>query len=186
MHFHHLYVLISFSIIVIVELLFKANKKYKLDLCQLPRLTFRDHKMNTPHTSHGILEINYKSLPCVIWITTNKPRNNPVYHHDWVFPSFVVSFKIKCLHASWLSIAIFDPDLMLQFCWPCNLQLSSVILIKRSSAALHTEWVVLHIFHKPFYSRTKNSVWFYFIRAEPTNSALESVPKLVILYLQLH
>ena len=35
-----------------------------------------------------------------------------------LLPSFVVSFELKCLHASWLRIAFSDPALILQFCFP--------------------------------------------------------------------
>ena len=40
----------------------EASKNYILDLCLLPRLTIRDHEMETLASS-GILEINYKSPP---------------------------------------------------------------------------------------------------------------------------
>ena len=35
-------------------------------------------------------------------------------------PYFIAKFKIKCLPASWLSIAFSDTDVMLQFCLPNN------------------------------------------------------------------
>ena len=94
-----------------------ASKNYILDLCQLPRLTFWDHKMKTPHASHGILEIYFKSPPCPIWISPNKLRNNPLPNTMTEYlPYFIVKSKIKCFPASWLSIAFSDTDLMLQFC----------------------------------------------------------------------
>ena len=71
--------------------------------------------MKTPRVSHGILEINYKSPPCLIWISPNKLRNNPLpitmTEH---LPYFIVKFKIKCLPASRLSIAFSDTDWTLQ------------------------------------------------------------------------
>ena len=97
----------------------KASKNYILDWCLLPRLTFWDHKMKTPHTSHGILELNYKSPPCLIWILSIKLLNNPLpITMTEYLPYFIVKFKIKCLPASWLRIAFSDTDLMLQFCLP--------------------------------------------------------------------
>lgn len=64
-----------------------------LDLCQLPWLAIWGHKMKTPYVSSGILEIYYKSPPCL---------------------------KIKCLPASRLSIAFADTVLpsLLQVCLP--------------------------------------------------------------------
>ena len=78
-----------------------------LDLCQLPRLTFRGNEMKPPHTSPGIMEINFKRPPCLIWISPNK-----------YLPYIMVKFKIKCLPVSWLSIAFSDTDLMFKFCIP--------------------------------------------------------------------
>ena len=53
-------------------------------------------------------------------------------------PYFIVKFKIKCLPASWLSIAFSGTDLMLQFCLPyrygpslvCECQATWHIIIK--------------------------------------------------------
>ena len=91
-----------------------ASKNYILDLCQLPRLTFWDHKMKTPHVSHLILGINYKSCPCLICLSPNNLRNSPlpITMFEYI-PYFIVKFKIKCPPASWLSIAFSYTDLML-------------------------------------------------------------------------
>ena len=81
----------------------KLHTKFIFHLCQLPRLTFWDHKVKTPHASHGILEINYKSPPCLIWISPNKLKTNPLpITMTEYLPYFIVKFKIKCLPASWL------------------------------------------------------------------------------------
>ena len=40
------------------------------------------------------------------------------YHMTDDLPYFIVKFKIKCLTASWLSLAFTNTDLMLQFCLP--------------------------------------------------------------------
>ena len=63
--------------------------------------------MKTPHASSGILEINYKSPPCLTWISPNKLKNCLVTKTEYL-PYFIVKFKIKCLSASWLSIAFSD------------------------------------------------------------------------------
>ena len=107
----------------------KASKNDMLDQCQLPSLTFLDDKMKNLHTSHGILEINYKSPPCLIWIPPNILRNNPLpMTMTEGLKYFIVQFKIKCLHASWLSIASSDTDLMLQFCLPNTLSCPRLFL----------------------------------------------------------
>ena len=76
-------------------------------------------KIKTPHASHGILELNYKSLPCLIWTSSNKLRTNTCLSL-WlsIYSIFIVKFKIKCLPASWPSIAFFHTDIMLLFCLP--------------------------------------------------------------------
>ena len=77
--------------------------------------------MKTPHASHwnGILEVNYKSPPGLIWISPNKLRNNPLpITMTEYLPYFIAKFKIKCLPASWLSIAFSDTHLLLRFCLP--------------------------------------------------------------------
>ena len=38
--------------------------------------------MKTPHASSGILEMNYKSPPCLTNITPNKLKNNPLPHYQ--------------------------------------------------------------------------------------------------------
>ena len=47
-----------------------------LDLCQLCRLSCWAHKMKKPHASTEMLEINYKTPPCLIWISWMS-RNRP-------------------------------------------------------------------------------------------------------------
>ena len=94
---------------------------YMIILCipQLPPLTTDIHKMKTPHASHGILETNYKSPPCLIYISPNILWKNPLpITMTEELPYFVVKFKIKCPPLSWLSIAFSDTVLMLQFCLP--------------------------------------------------------------------
>ena len=67
--------------------------------------------MKTPHALSGILEINYKSPPCLTKISPNKPTNNPlpINMTDYLL-CFIVKLKIKCLPASWLSVAFSDTD----------------------------------------------------------------------------
>ena len=58
--------------------LWKAAKSFIRDLCQLLRQTSWDRRTKTLQTSHEILEINYKSPPCNVWILPNKLRNIPL------------------------------------------------------------------------------------------------------------
>ena len=64
------------------------NFGYKLQITSLPYIHFT--------------KINWKSTPCLI--------DNTEY-----LPQFIVKYKITCLPASWLSIALSDTDLMFQF-----------------------------------------------------------------------
>ena len=79
----------------------ETDKNYIWDLCQLPRLTFLGHKMKTsPDSSHRILEINYKSLQCLMWISSNYLKNDPSsITMSKNLPYYNAKFKIKCLPA---------------------------------------------------------------------------------------
>ena len=72
--------------------------------------------MKTPHATSGILEINYKSPPCLTSISPNKLKNNPcLITKTEYLRYFIVKFKIKCLPASRLSIAFSDTDVIVIF-----------------------------------------------------------------------
>ena len=79
--------------------------------------------MKTPLASHGILEINYRSPPCHIWIPPNKLINNhlPIPMTEY-FPYFIVKYKIECLPAS-----------VLHFCLPYRSMLTSYCQVMKDS-----------------------------------------------------
>ena len=57
--------------------------------------------MKNPHASFGILEINYKSSPCLIWISPKKTEKNPcLITKTEYLPYYVVKLMMKCLPAS--------------------------------------------------------------------------------------
>ena len=47
-----------------------------------PSPTYLRPHTETPHASSGILEIKYKSPPCLTLISPNKLKNNPLPHHQ--------------------------------------------------------------------------------------------------------
>ena len=52
----------------------------------------------TPHASPGILAMNYKTPPCLIWILPNKLKNSALPHHlhvNWVFAIFYCKIQNK-------------------------------------------------------------------------------------------
>ena len=58
--------------------------------------------------------MNYKTPPCLLWISSNELKNSPLPHH--LNEVFVVKFKIKWLPASSLLTKLsFASDLMFWF-----------------------------------------------------------------------
>ena len=91
----------------------KQKSYIRLDLCHLPPLTFWGNKIKAPNASPGILAINYKTPPCLIWKTVPCLIASTEY-----LLYFIEKFKIKWLPASCLIKVFSDTDLMSQFCLP--------------------------------------------------------------------
>ena len=60
----------------------KAQNLYIRSVSPPPSDYLRQKQMKTHHASSGILDINYKSPPCLTYILPNKLKINPLPHHQ--------------------------------------------------------------------------------------------------------
>ena len=74
--------------------------------------------MEIPPASHGFVAMNYKTSPCLMWITLNELKNNPCLNVKFeLLPSFIMKGKIKYLPGphTW---GFWITDVMFKYCMP--------------------------------------------------------------------
>ena len=93
-------------------------------------------------------------------------------------PYFIVKFIMKCLPASWLSIAFSDTHLMLQFCFPKasvyegkTVTMSCTLSIVNSFSAMSMKWPIVF---QHFMKQCQYNTWVFNIAIHQQNDTYDT------------